>query len=138
MAALERLCDPASEVSAHYLIAADGTLYQLVREAERAWHAGAGSWLGCEDVNSRSIGIEIDNDGRSPFAAAAMDTLEVLLTDMLSRHDLDPEAVIGHQHMAPERKVDPGPKFDWARLARSRLAIPTRKLPGVPPSDLTD
>lgn len=121
-AALERLCDPGPEVSAHYLIAKDGTLYQMVDEAERAWHAGAGSWLGREDVNSRSIGIEIDNDGRSPFSAAAMDTLEYLIADILARHGLGPQAVIGHEDMAPGRKMDPGPKFDWARLVRVGLA----------------
>ena len=123
VAALERLCDPGPEVSAHYLIAADGTLYQLVDEAERAWHAGAGEWCGRGDVNSRSIGIEIDNDGCAPFTAAAMETLETLLGEVLARHGLGPEAVIGHEHMAPGRKVDPGPKFDWARLARAGLAV---------------
>ena len=121
-AALERLCDPVAEVSSHYLIAKDGTLYQLVDEAERAWHAGAGSWQGREDVNSRSIGIEIDNDGCAPFSAPAMDTLDALVADILKRHGLGPDAVIGHEDMAPGRKIDPGPKFDWARLFKLGLA----------------
>lgn len=122
-AALARLSDPAAEVSAHYLIAADGRLWQLVDEAERAWHAGAGSWRGLGDVNSRSIGIELDNSGQAPFAAPLMDALEALLPGILQRWGIPPEGVIGHADMAPERKSDPGPRFDWRRLARQGLAI---------------
>ena len=80
--ALDRLCDPAAEVSAHYLIGADGTLWQLVDEARRAWHAGAGIWGGIEDVNSRSIGIELSNIGTAPFAAPLMDALEDLVSGL--------------------------------------------------------
>lgn len=122
-AALARLCDPAAAVSAHYLVGRCGTLWQLVAEEARAWHAGAGAWAGAGDVNSRSLGIEIDNDGRAPFAAAAMDRLEPLLADLMARHALPPEAVIGHGEMAPGRKADPGPRFDWRRLARQGLAL---------------
>lgn len=121
-AALARLCDAQAEVSAHYLIAADGTLYQMVPEAERAWHAGAGEWAGQDDINSRSIGIELDNRGDHPFSEPLMARLETLLPQIMQRWDIAPEGVIGHSDMAPGRKVDPGPHFDWARLARQGLA----------------
>jgi len=122
-AALARLCDPAHQVSAHYLIGADGTLWQMVDESHRAWHAGSGCWGGCEDVNSRSIGIELDNDGSAPFAEPMMARLEALLVDLLTAYDLPPERVIGHSDLAPERKTDPGRRFDWARLARHGLSV---------------
>lgn len=122
-AALERLCDPEAEVSAHYLIAKDGTLYRLVDEDKRAWHAGEGRWAGRHDINSRSIGIELDNDGTAPFEEALMTTLEALLADLLERHALPPKAVVGHSDVAPDRKQDPGPYFDWQRLAAKGLSI---------------
>ncbi|MDX2485335.1 MAG: N-acetylmuramoyl-L-alanine amidase [Pseudodonghicola sp.] len=123
-AALARLCDPESEVSSHYLIGADGTLWQMVREADRAWHAGAGTWRGLEDINSRSIGIELDNRGDHPFSEPQMATLETLLPGIMARWGIGPAGVIGHSDMAPGRKCDPGPRFDWARLARLGLALP--------------
>lgn len=101
--ALDRLCDPASEVSAHYLIARDGRLWQLVDEAMRAWHAGAGDWAGAADVNSRSIGIELDNTGAQPFAEPLMAALEALLPQIMARWAIGPEGVIGHSCMAPGR-----------------------------------
>ena len=121
-AALERLCDPVAEVSAHYLIAEDGRLWQMVAEIDRAWHAGAGEWAGLDDLNSRSIGIELDNDGHSPFAEVQMARLEGLLAGILRRWDIPAENVIGHSCMAPGRKIDPGPLFDWPRLAALGLA----------------
>lgn len=122
-AALARLRDPASEVSAHYLIGRCGTLWHLVDESRRAWHAGAGSWAGRTDVNSRSIGIELDNDGGSPFAAPLVDRLEELLAVLLARHGICPAGVIGHSDLAPGRKVDPGPRFDWRRLAQAGVSV---------------
>ncbi len=122
-AALDRLCDPSAEVSCHWLIGRDGTLWHLVDEDRRAWHAGAGSWRGQEDINSRSIGIELDNDGASPFAAPLMARLETLLAEVLNRWSIPPAGVIAHSDMAPGRKIDPGPRFDWQRLARQGLAI---------------
>lgn len=127
VAALDRLCDPEAEVSAHYLIGRDGTCWQLVEEAERAWHAGQGSWQGLDDLNSRSIGIELDNRGNEPFPEPLMRALEILLKDILQRWSLPPEAVIAHSDLAPGRKWDPGARFDWARLARQGLAAPTPK-----------
>jgi len=122
-AALNRLCDPDAAVSAHYLIGRDGTVWQLVPEARRAWHAGAGCWGRVRDVNSRSIGIELDNDGRAPFSAPLMAALERLLPDPMARWGIPPDRVIGHADVAPERKADPGPRFDWRRLARQGLAV---------------
>jgi len=124
--ALDRLCDPTAEVSAHYLIGRTGTLWQLVSETHRAWHAGAGAWGGQGDVNSRSIGIELDNDGATPFAALLMDRLEILLDDLMARWAISPAGVIGHADMAPGRKSDPGPRFDWLRLARGGRALQPR------------
>ncbi len=121
-AALERLCDPVAEVSAHYLIGADGTLWQMVGEQDRAWHAGAGAWAGRADVNSRSIGIELDNRGDHPFSEPQMAALEPLLAGIMDRWAIPPAGVIGHSCMAPGRKCDPGPRFDWARLVRAGLA----------------
>ena len=122
-AALERLCDPEAEVSAHYLIGGDGQLWQMVEEHQRAWHAGAGEWAGLNDINSRSVGIELDNRGTHPFAEPQMTVLEELLAGIMERWSIGPEGVIGHSCMAPGRKSDPGPKFDWARLARQGLAL---------------
>ena len=122
-AALKTLCDPATEVSAHYLIAEDGEVLSLVPEAMRAWHAGAGRWGGVTDVNSHSIGIELANDGFSPFAAAQMDALTGLLIGIRARWNIQPERVIGHSDMAPGRKIDPGRRFDWRRLARDGLSV---------------
>ncbi len=120
--AIERLCDPQAEVSAHYVISVKGEITQLVPEDQRAWHAGAGTWAGMSDINSRSIGIELDNRGTHPFSEPQMAALEVLMKSIMARWDIPPEGVIGHSDMAPGRKADPGPHFDWARLARQGLA----------------
>lgn len=121
--AAARLCDPAYEVSAHYLIAEDGEVLGLVPEEMRAWHAGAGSWAGADDVNSRSIGIELANRGTHPFAHAQMLALERLLGEVMERWAIEPKGVIGHSDMAPGRKADPGPRFDWRRLAQAGLSV---------------
>ena len=122
-AALERLCAPEFEVSAHYLIAKGGETYRLVDENFRAWHAGAGSWGAASDINSRSIGIELDNAGGLPFPEPQMAALESLFADIFARWSISPERVIAHSDMAPTRKVDPGPNFDWRRLSLVRLSI---------------
>lgn len=130
-----RLCDPAAQVSVHWLLHEDGRAELLVPEARRAWHAGAGSWRGLTDINSHSIGIEIASPGTRPFPEAQMAALEGLLRGIMDRWRIGPEAVIGHSDMAPGRKDDPGSRFDWRRLARQKLALwpegagdPTRPL----------
>lgn len=125
-AALDRLCDAQAEVSAHYLIRRDGQVFQLVAEDQRAWHAGAGQWGGIADVNSHSIGIELDNDGASPFGEPLMAALERLLPEVMQRWSISPAGVLGHSDTAPGRKSDPGPRFDWARLVRQGLADQAR------------
>jgi N-acetylmuramoyl-L-alanine amidase len=136
-AALARLCDPVSEVSCHWLIGEAGQVFALVPEELRAWHAGAGSWGGAGDVNSRSIGIELQNDGRSPFPEPQMAALEALLPGVMGRWGIAPLGVIAHSDMAPDRKADPGPRFDWRRLARAGLSVwPELAPPGAFAADL--
>lgn len=126
-AALERLCDPAAQVSAHYCIEEDGTVHRLVREERRAWHAGKSFWRGITDINSASIGIELVNPGHEfgyrPFPDAQMAALLPLLSDMVQRHDIPRANVVGHSDIAPTRKVDPGELFDWDLLAAHRLVL---------------
>jgi N-acetylmuramoyl-L-alanine amidase len=126
-AALDRLCDPAAEVSAHYLIAEDGTAWQLVEETRRAWHAGRGFWAGASNINDRSIGIELVNPGHEhgyrPFPEPQIAALERLCRAILARHPIAAERVLGHSDIAPERKTDPGELFPWERLARAGIGL---------------
>ena len=122
-AARARLCDPVAEVSAHWLIAEGGGVEGLVPEPLRAWHAGAGEWAGIADVNSASIGIELTNPGDAPFPLPQMVALEGLLGDIMARWGIAAHRVIGHSDMAPGRKIDPGPRFDWRGLARAGLSV---------------
>jgi len=127
-AALERLCDPVAEVSAHYLVDEDGTIHRLVAEDKRAWHAGKARWRGIEDVNSASIGIEIVNPGHElgyrPFSEEQIDALIPLVARIKESHGITRGNVVGHSDIAPMRKQDPGELFPWNRLARLRLALP--------------
>ena len=124
-AALTRLCDPATKVSAHYLVDEAGSTTALVPETCRAWHAGEACWLGAHDLNDRSIGIELVNPGHEfgyrPFPEIQMVALEALLQDILARHPILPERVLGHSDVAPDRRTDPGELFDWQRLARTGI-----------------
>jgi N-acetylmuramoyl-L-alanine amidase len=121
-------------VSAHYLIGADGHIYQLVADAQRAWHAGPGRWGTITDVNSASIGIELDNDGRSDFAPAQIASLLRLLDDLTTRLRIPRTQVIGHEDMAPGRKDDPGPRVPWRQLADAGFgAWPRGELVDPPP-----
>ena len=126
-AALARLCDPAAEVSAHYCIDEDGTLYVMVPEARRAWHAGRASWAGENDINGRSIGIELVNPGHEfgyrAFPESQMARLIALAGEILGRHPIPPERVLGHSDVAPLRKEDPGELFDWPRLAAAGIGL---------------
>ncbi len=126
-AALERLCDPACEVSAHYLIDEGGSLLALVDEEQRAWHAGVASWCGETNINSRSIGIELVNPGHEfgyrPFTEEQYRTLIRLCRDIHQRHNIPTRNVVGHSDVAPARKSDPGELFDWQRLAAEGIGL---------------
>lgn len=110
-------------VSAHYLVGRDGRIYQLVSEHRRAWHAGPGRWGTITDINSASIGIELDNDGNSPFPDAQFQALLRLLDDVCERNSIPRTQVIGHSDMAPTRKIDPGPLFPWQALAAAGFGV---------------
>lgn len=126
-AALERLSDPAAEVSAHYLIDEAGAVFALVDESERAWHAGVASWRGETNINSRSIGIELVNPGHEfgyrDFPEPQMQALIPLCQDILSRHAIAARNVVGHSDVAPVRKTDPGERFDWQCLATAGIGL---------------
>ena len=126
-AALNRMCDAAAEVSAHYMIDEDGTVYRLVPEDRRAWHAGVSCWQGATNINDRSIGIEIVSPGHEfgyrQFPDEQMAAVEQLLSDIVSRHGIARHRIVGHSDIAPSRKQDPGELFDWQRLAAAGLAI---------------
>jgi N-acetylmuramoyl-L-alanine amidase len=136
-AALDRLCDPAADVSCHWLIEDDGTLWRLVDEACRAWHAGVSAWAGAHDINSRSVGIELVNPGHEggyrPFPTAQMAALAELARAILARHPIPAARVLGHADVAPERKSDPGELFDWAWLAARGIGLwPADDAPAPP------
>ncbi|EIM72160.1 N-acetylmuramyl-L-alanine amidase, negative regulator of AmpC, AmpD [Nitratireductor aquibiodomus RA22] len=119
------LCAAESEVSSHYLVHEDGRIVQMVREADRAWHAGRGSWQGRDDVNSWSIGVEIANAGHPQnlpdFPEVQIKAVLELGLDICRRHRILAKRVLAHSDIAPGRKVDPGEKFPWQRLAAAGL-----------------
>ena len=121
--ALRTLTSPQRKVSAHYLIGRDGAVVQLVDENARAWHAGRSWWGGITDVNSASLGIELDNDGAEPFAAAQIDALLALLAEIRSRYPIPPANFVGHADVAPTRKDDPSALFPWAKLAANGFGL---------------
>ncbi|QBX37507.1 N-acetylmuramoyl-L-alanine amidase [Brevundimonas sp. S30B] len=122
-AALERLRDPQSRVSAHYLIEEDGRVFRLVDEARRAWHAGRGVWQGEDDLNTASIGVEIVNPGHEfgyrTFPGIQIEALIALVGDIRSRWTIPGARIIAHSDLAPDRKQDPGELFPWKRLAEA-------------------
>jgi N-acetyl-anhydromuramyl-L-alanine amidase AmpD len=128
-----RGANASGPVSAHYLIGRDGSLYQLVDERRRAWHAGGGRWGTITDLNSASIGIELDNDGTAPFPAVQVARLVALLDDVCARNHIPRRQVIGHADLAPWRKRDPGPRFPWKALAEAGFGAWPRPDAGTPP-----
>ena len=122
-AALARLCDPAAEVSCHYVIGEDGAILQLVPEVRRAWHAGKSYWAGERDMNSVSIGIELMNGvhdfGTPAYPEAQIAALVALCQDIGSRHTIPATHILAHSDVAPFRKRDPGELFPWAQLAEA-------------------
>jgi N-acetylmuramoyl-L-alanine amidase len=126
-AALVRMCDPDARVSAHYCIEEDGRVFALVGEEHRAWHAGVALWQGADDINARSIGIELVNPGHEfgyrAFAGPQMAALKALALDILARHPVPAARVLGHSDVAPLRKQDPGELFDWRGLAAAGIGL---------------
>ncbi len=126
-AALERMCDAAAKVSAHYMVEEDGRVFRLVQEDRRAWHAGVASWRGHRDINARSIGIELVNPGHEfgyrGFPPAQIAALTGLARGILGRHPIAPRNVLGHSDVAAARKTDPGELFPWQDLARNGIGL---------------
>lgn len=114
------------EVSAHFYVRRDGELWQFVDADARAWHAGASSWRGRDNCNDDSIGIELEGLEGEVFEAPQYETLASLLPALAQRYPI--AHVAGHEHIAPGRKLDPGPGFDWARL-RGPLGWPASYFP---------
>jgi len=124
--ALERLCDEKAEVSCHYLIDERGELFQLVKDSEVAWHAGISAWGEDVSLNQTSLGIELSHDGdfTKPYTEKQYKTLVSLLEILLDAHNLQPTAVLAHSDIAPDRKNDPGPQFEWQKLYDKGVASP--------------
>ena len=121
--ALRSLTDPSRQVSAHYLVGRDGSITQLVDERARAWHAGDSKWGGDSDMNSASLGIELDNNGREPFPEAQISALLRLLADIKERYHIPAANFLGHADVAPRRKVDPSRYFPWKTLAEHGFGL---------------
>lgn len=131
-AALERMCDAASKVSAHYMVEEDGRIFHLVDEDRRAWHAGVSEWAGETNLNSASIGIEIVNGGHDwplkdgglpPYPDTQINAVIALCKDIMARHNISPKNILGHSDIAPARKIDPGEHFPWEGLAAAGVGI---------------
>jgi N-acetylmuramoyl-L-alanine amidase len=126
-AALDRLCDPVARVSAHYVVEEDGTVWRLVPEERRAFHAGESGWRDRRDINSHSIGVEIVNPGHEfgyrPFPDAQIAAVETLCRDIVAHWRIPPRFVLGHSDVAPHRKQDPGELFPWRRLAAKGIGL---------------
>jgi len=121
--AVATLTSPLARVSAHYLVTRDGRIIHLVDELKRAWHAGDSYWGGNRDLNSSSIGIELDNNGREPFPEAQIGALIALLGDLAARWNIPAANVLAHGDVAPGRKVDPGEFFPWRQLAAAGFGL---------------
>jgi len=129
-----RSANSGGKVSSHYLVGADGHIYQLVGDDRRAWHAGPGRWGAITDLNSASIGIEVDNDGDSPFAPAQIQALIRLLEDLCTRLRIPRTQIIGHADLAPARKQDPSRFFPWQQLAEAGFGVWPRASDGAAPA----
>ena len=160
--AIRWLENPVAQVSAHYVVDEDGRITQMVAEAQRAWHAGAGAWGGERDINSVSIGIEIahpghiwdlgaipDRDSTAPvephpgyyeYAPGQILAVIRLISDIVRRQRLNPNHILAHSDIAPARKQDPGEKFPWNQLFEAGLGLwvepePVGGDPGFGPGD---
>ena len=131
--AIKRLINYKSEVSCHYFIKKNGDIIRMVPDSYVAWHAGKSKWKKHESLNNLSIGIELDNPGHDhgyqPFKSKQIKSLERLIKKLKSKYQIKKENVLGHSDIAPERKNDPGEKFPWHLLARTKLCLwPNSKL----------
>ena len=126
-AAVTRLCDANARVSSHYTVDEDGTIFAHVPEDCRAWHAGISYWAGARDINGRSIGIEIVNPGHEfgyrSFPGVQIEAVIHLSREIVARHGIAPERVLGHSDVAPARKIDPGELFPWGALALAGIGL---------------
>ena len=120
---LSTLTDPMREVSAHYLVARGGAIYYLVDELARAWHAGDSYWGGTRDLNSASIGIELDNNGEEAFSEPQIESLLALLADLKARYKIPAANFLGHGDITPGRRSDPGARFPWRRLSEHGFGL---------------
>ena len=125
--AIGRLRDPASRVSAHYVVEEDGAVWRLVPEGRRAWHAGVSHWRGREALNGRSVGVEVVNPGHEwgyrPFPALQMAAVCELCLEIIARHAIAARDVVAHSDISPDRKQDPGELFDWEGLAANGVGL---------------
>ncbi len=125
--AIGRLRDPASRVSAHYVVEEDGAIWRLVPEGRRAWHAGVSHWRGREALNGRSVGVEVVNPGHEwgyrPFPALQMAAVCDLCLAIIARHAIAARDVVAHSDVSPDRKQDPGELFDWEGLAANGVGL---------------
>lgn len=124
---IECLTNPATEVSAHFLIDRDGSIYQLVHPKFRAWHAGVSHWCGTDNLNHNSIGIELQNEGKKyfdihnawePYPSEQMYALGSLIHALQEYYPIKDDLILGHNQIAPTRKIDPGPHFSWDMLKK--------------------
>jgi N-acetylmuramoyl-L-alanine amidase len=126
-AAISRLCDETSKVSAHYVVGLDGGVYGMVDESMRAWHAGISSWRENTNINQRSIGVEIVNKGHelgyTTFPQPQMEAVMILCESILKRHRIPARNVVAHSDVAPTRKQDPGELFSWELLASRKIGL---------------
>lgn len=131
--ALSKLCNPDAAVSAHYLIEKNGSIYRLVEDKNRAWHAGLSYWQGERDINGISLGIELDNGGHDfalpSYPAKQIEALLSLLSELSQKYHISPERIIGHSDIAPSRKIDPGEHFPWEILHKYGFGLWPGDLP---------
>ncbi len=132
---IKRFSDTSSQVSAHYVISRNGEIFQMVDEDKRAWHAGVAFWRGIQNVNSYSIGIELDHDGIDaighfiPYATPQLQSLKLLAADIIQRHQIPMQNIVGHSDVAPMRKQDPGNTFPWKDFADEGIGFWPKQVP---------
>ena len=122
--AIAHLCNPENKVSCHFLISQKGNIYNLVDENKRAWHAGDAYWKKYTDINSLSLGIELDyseNKENNTFSKKMINSLLVLVEELKHKYSINSNNILGHSDIAPFRKIDPGPKFPWNRMHDNNL-----------------